>query len=106
MNMGLIIVLLNFDYFQNSTSLSPQQLFFLFQGQYSDITSDWYLSIGSIIVLTMIFNISYPFMELFMTSVLKCFRKCVDKRCWSRKTTQKYKMDYINLYSSDVYPIE
>lgn len=62
MNMGLIIVLLNFDYFKNSTSLSPRQLFFLFQGQYSDMTSDWYLSIGSIIVLTMIFNISYPFM--------------------------------------------
>jgi len=106
MNMGLIIVLLNFDYFTNSTSLSPQQLLFLFQGQYTDITSDWYLGIGSIIVMTMIFNISYPLMELLMTSVLKCLRKCIDKRCWSKKTSQKYKLDYINLYSSDVYPIE
>lgn len=79
---------------------------FLFQGQYEDITSDWYISIGSIIIMTMIFNITFPFMELLLTSVFKCLRKCVDKRCWSRKTSQKYKADYISLYSSDVYPIE
>lgn len=41
-----------------------------------------------------------------MTSTLKCFRKCIDKRCWTKKTSQKYKTDYINLYSGDVYPIE
>jgi hypothetical protein len=41
-----------------------------------------------------------------MASGFKCLRKCVDKRCWSRKTSQKYKVNYINLYSSDVYPIE
>lgn len=56
--------------------------------------------------MTMIFNISFPFMELIMTSAFKCFRKCLDKRCWTRKTSQKYKSDYINLYSSDVYPLE
>lgn len=41
-----------------------------------------------------------------MTSGFKCLRKCVDKRCWSTKTSQKYKTGYINLYSDDVYPIE
>lgn len=54
----------------------------------------------------MIFNISFPFMELFMTSMFKCFRKCIDKRCWTKKTSQKYKNEYISLYSSDIYPIE
>jgi hypothetical protein len=102
MNMGLIIVLLNFNY---SKDLSPKELLFLFQGQYRDITSDWYITIGSIIIMTMIFNITFPFMELFMTSTFKCFRKCADKRCWCRKTSQKYKEDYISLYSGDVYPI-
>ena len=41
-----------------------------------------------------------------MTSVFKCFRKCIDKRCWCRKTSQKYKEDFVSLYSGDVYPIE
>jgi hypothetical protein len=103
MNMGLIIVLLNFNYRKD---LSPKELLFLFQGQYRDITSDWYITIGSIIIMTMIFNIMFPFMELLMTSVFKCFRKCVDKRCWCRKTSQKYKEDFVSLYSGDVYPIE
>lgn len=102
MNMGLIIVLLNFNY-KGEVSLS--QLSFLFEGQYKDLTSDWYIKIGSIIILTMIFNIAFPFMELFVASLFKCLRKCIDKRCWTRRTSQKYKIDYINLYSDDIYPI-
>lgn len=103
MNMGLIIVLLNFSY---PGDLNYEGLKFLFQGQFNDLTSDWYISIGSIVIMTMIFNIFFPFMELIMTSIFKCFRKCFDKRCWIRKTSKKYKADYISLYSGDVYPIE
>ncbi len=104
MNMGLIIVLLNFNYQGDLHNI--QSINFLFQGQFKDLTSDWYIKIGSIVVMTMIFNIMFPFMELFMNSLFKCLRKCVDKRCWTKKTSQKYKADYISLHSDDVYPIE
>ena len=104
MNMGLIIVLINFKY--DNSELNKNQLSFLFQGQFKDISSDWYIAIGTIIVVTMIFNIAFPIMELFMTISLKCFRKCFDKRCWQRRTSKKHKQDYINLYEGDVYPIE
>ena len=104
MNMGLIIVLLNFNYQGDLHNI--QSINFLFQGQFKDLTSDWYIKIGSIVVMTMIFNIMFPFMELFMNSLFKCLRKCIDKRCWTKKTSQKYKADYISLHSDDVYPIE
>jgi hypothetical protein len=103
MNMGLIIVLLNFNY---SGDINFDSIGFLFQGQYSDLTSDWYIKIGSIVIMTMIFNIFFPFMELMMHSTFKCLRKCLDKRCWTKKTSQKYKEGYVKLYSGDVYPIE
>lgn len=35
---------------------------FLFQGQFNDLTSDWYIKIGSIVIMTMIFNIFFPLM--------------------------------------------
>jgi len=40
MNMGLIMILLNINY---SGSLNLSQVSFLFTGNYTDMTSDWYL---------------------------------------------------------------
>ena len=100
--MGLIMILLNLNY---SGSLNISQVSFLFTGKYNDMTADWYLEIATLIIMTLIFNIFFPFLELIMVSTLKCFRKCFDRRCWTKKTTTKYKSDYIDIYSGDVYPI-
>ena len=59
MNMGLIIILINTQYNQNPSDLTTS-FRFLVQGKYKDITADWYVNIGSIIILTMIFNVSFP----------------------------------------------
>lgn len=40
MNMGLIIILIKMNYRNN---IKIDNLGFLFQGTYTDITSDWYL---------------------------------------------------------------
>jgi hypothetical protein len=108
MNMGLIIVLLNFNFkgdFNINTN-NINQIHFLFQGHFNDLTSDWYIKIGPIVIMTMLFNIFFPLMELLINTALKCMRKCIDKKCWTVKTSQKYKINYINLYSGDIYPLQ
>lgn len=85
MNMGLIMILLNINY--NST-LNNEDISFLFLGRYKDFTPDWYNNIGSIIILTMVFNILTPLFELILTCLLKGLRKCWDKRCCSVPTSK------------------
>lgn len=75
-------------------------------GVYTDITSDWYLEIGVIIILTLAINIMMPIFDMVLVSMIKCIRKCWDRRFFCRKTSQKTKKGYIDLYSNDVFPIE
>lgn len=82
------------------------QVGFLLQGRYNDLTPDWYINIGTVIIMTMIFNISFPIIELVMTSLIKCLKTCWDRKFCLRKTSCKTKNEYIQLFSSDIYPIE
>jgi hypothetical protein len=102
MNMALIMIILNMKY---SSGLDMNQFSFLLQGKYNDLTPDWYINIGAIIILTMIFNITFPIIELFLANILKCIRKCWDKKCCCRATSCKTKSEYVELYSNDIYPI-
>ena len=100
--MGLILILLNHNY-NNSTYL--KEINFLFLGKYSDFTPDWYSNIGAIITLTLIFNISFPIIELFMAYIFRCFKKCWDTRCCNIPTSRQTKKEYIEYYNDEVYPI-
>ena len=102
MNMGLIIILIKLDY---NSEIYIENLAFLFQGIYSDLTSDWYLEIGVIIILTLAFNIVIPIADMIFVSFVKFIRKCFDRRCYSVKTSQKTKKSYLELYLNDVFPI-
>lgn len=102
LNMGLILILLNLNY-NNSTFL--QEANFLFLGKYNDFTPDWYNNIGTIITLTLIFNITFPIMELFLAYIFKCFKKWWDTRCCNLPTSRKTKKEYIQYYNDEIYPI-
>lgn len=106
MNMGLIIILLNLQYSADPNFSQQTGIFFLLQGKYRDITAAWYMNIGAIIILTMIFNISFPLIELALASLVKCIKRCWDKRLCFKKTSCKTKQAYIDLYNNDIYPIE
>ena len=88
MNMGLVIILLTINY---GTVKSPTKFEFLLSGKYSDITSDWYLNIGTILILTMAINISFPLLILITKSVIKWLRVLWDKRCCMKITSKKTK---------------
>lgn len=102
MNMGLIIILLKLNF---KSTFSINNLSFLFMGVYTDITTDWYYDIGVIIIMTLAINIFIPLFDMIFVSLLKCIRKCWDRRCYCRKTSQKTKKGYLALYSNDVFPI-
>ena len=102
--MGLIIILVNTQF--TSDTDPDLSISFLIQGKYKDLTADWYLNIGTIIILTMIFNISFPLIELALASFIKCIKRCWDKKCCCVKTSCRTKDDYIALFSNDTYPIE
>lgn len=91
MDMGLIIILLNTQYNNNPNWAKETTFSFLVQGKYHDITADWYFNIGSIIILTMLFNISFPLIELGLASTLKGLKLCWDRRCWQRPTSCRTK---------------
>ena len=55
--MGLIVLLLELKFYNFA---QIENLNFLFSGTFTDVTSDWYLKIGSIVVLTLSFNIFIP----------------------------------------------
>jgi len=100
--MGIIMILLNFNY---NNSIGIQSLNVLFTNRYDDFTPDWYLHIGSIIILTMIFNIMTPIAELILSWLLKIAKKCWDKRCFTVPTSKETKMQFIKLYDDDKFPI-
>lgn len=102
MNMGLIMILLNYNY---NGQINLTEVSFIFLGKFDDFTSDWYQSIGSIIALTLIFNIATPIAEFFLSFILKCFRKCWDTRCYRVPTSSKTKSEYLGLYVDDIFPI-
>ncbi len=83
--MGLIMILLNFNY---KKSLSLKEISFIFLGRYDDFTVDWYENIGSIIILTMVFNIATPISEFFLSFLAKCFKKCWDTKCCRLATSK------------------
>lgn len=88
MNMALIMIILNMKY---STTIEATQFSFLLQGKYNDISPDWYMNIGSIIILTMIFNITFPIIELLLANILKCLKRCWDTKLYCKKTSCKTK---------------
>jgi hypothetical protein len=55
--MALIIIVLSID---TQAGTTEGDFSFLLQGQYNDITADWYLEVGLFIMLTLIFNTFSP----------------------------------------------
>jgi hypothetical protein len=103
LNMGVIMILLNINF--TGGVFSYQNMSFIFTGKYDDFTSDWYSNIGSLIILTMIFNIAFPIIELALASLLKMATKCWDTRCLCRKTSCTTKDQFVSLYNDDIYPV-
>lgn len=41
-----------------------------------------------------------------LSNILKCFRRCWDRKLCFRKTSCKTKTEYVELYKDDIYPIQ
>jgi hypothetical protein len=101
--MGVIMILLNVNF--SGATFSYSNISFMFTGKYEDFTADWYSNIGSVIILTMVFNIAFPIIELCLTGAIKLAKKCWDTRCYCKATSCDTKDQYVALYSDDIFPI-
>ncbi len=81
MNMGLIMILLNINY---TDTIKLSEISFIFLGKFTDVSTDWYEQIGTIIILTMIFNIAFSVVEVLFACLMRCLKKCWDTRCCTR----------------------
>jgi len=84
-NTGALVLLLNADI--------PSSLWLFRVGRFNDLTSQWYKSAGSPIVLTMVINIVlphvFPLLQVFIKSCLRCIdRRCTFDRTLTRSMTQ------------------
>ena len=84
-NTGALVLLLNADI--------PSSLWLFRVGRFNDLTSQWYKSAGSPIVLTMVINILlphvFPLLQVFSKSCLRCIdRRCTFDRTLTRSMTQ------------------
>lgn len=101
-NMGILIVLTNANFWDVSEALSN-----VFGGTYYDYSPQWYATIGSTLVSTMLFNAWMPpiyegiavGMAWFARSKDQGWRCCRPKneRVYHTKTTQIYQ--YLDLYT-------
>jgi len=103
-NLGLILFVINF-------SLKIGHLVFpegLFQGSYEDITSMWYVQVGTQIILTVSIEIMaphfVPLSKFFFISVRRCWdRSCTFDKRRSRKLLQ---VEYEELYTGPEFHLD
>lgn len=100
-DLALVIVLLSINFNKKSTTFD-----FLLIGSYDDVSADWHLEVGIIIIVNMFFNMFSPFIEglFYIGEVIQHKLKlCFFNK---RSTYNKTKMNYIEHYRENVFPIE
>lgn len=90
LNLALIIIVLSIDTSSANTA-NASALSFLFQGTYNDITADWYLQVGLIITLSMIFNMISPFVDVIVFFILTIVKKIMLKLFHGKPRHEKTK---------------
>lgn len=59
-------------------------------GQFTDLTQNWYLDIGPSLVMTMLINAFFIYVEFGIAFGMKFFFRCLDRRtcCWWRESAR------------------
>lgn len=79
--------------------------FFLTTGSLPDFNTQWFRTVGDIIVAAMVFNVYYPILEVLGYWALRGLTRCMDRGCkWSSTTTKSTSIQgYINTYQGPQY---
>ena len=76
-NISIVILLVNFN-FAAGTNYNKNGLFLgfipIFNGSYSEFTSDWYKNVGTTLCITLILNIFSPFISKFIFLLIKLLK--------------------------------
>ena len=79
----------------------------LFGGPYLDLTNDWYLVPGSVIIMVVAQMMFMPHIFTIINSIIVSCVRCFDRGCTcSRKKTSKVSQkDYEDLYTGPEFPL-
>lgn len=100
-NTGFILMLVNAD-------LSEQPILGLFinQGSYPDFNSDFFKTVGSTLIGTLLFNVYFPLLYFLMQWSFRALKRFYDRKyslCNEYNTRQTAMQPYIDLYSGPVF---
>lgn len=99
-NIGIVVLIINFNLTEtDEKGESEPWLGFLpiFNGEFSDFSSEWYSQIGKTICLTMLINIFSPHASKISIPFLKVFLRCLDRGCSTKLWKSKEKESDIDV---------
>eukprot|EP00347_Sterkiella_histriomuscorum_P002409 403368266 len=98
-NTAILLLLTNANTQQTFLSFLP------FEGQYPDLTYEWYNDIGSSLVITLLTAAFFPIAEFFIAWGMKTAFRILDRgfSCNRNLTKCKTVQQYVNLYSGPDY---
>lgn len=105
-NQALILLIASLDF--GMEDVNPTELAVLVSGTYSDISPDWFLKIGAIIIFNAIIQIFTVAGGLMAGAFVKCCLRCCDRGCTFNEAKTKKKMNeaWIDLYTGPEFLID
>ena len=78
----------------------------IFGGEFDDITSEWFNTVGTVMLFSMIIDIVTSNLSILFIYIDYIFR-CCDSGCTCGKTTKKKRKEkYYKLYIGPIFPLE
>lgn len=95
-NLGLLLLMISL----NRDLVIIKNPHFFLRGQYYDLTTQWYMEYGAIIVQTMVIEIVMPHIIPLLTLLFYSVWRCVDRGCTMNKRKSRFviQSDYEDLY--------
>ena len=97
-NTGLLLMLVNANLTKQGFLLGQ-----IFQGNDSDFSSKWFITVGDTLVSSLVLNIYFPAIEAFIWFLIRTLRRVIDRRCWTRGTSVKTRQAYIEIHAGPVF---
>jgi hypothetical protein len=94
-NTGVIITVSNMKI---PKIKSWSEYFPFFTGEYTDFDPEWYKTVGSTIIFSMLMNIITPHLSTVLYFLVNQCKKCYDKFDKTKETKCKTRKEYLNIY--------
>ena len=103
LNTAVIVILAQncFVFSQETVAEALYNKSFFLVGIYNEFDSEWFLNIGSALLITQAFMLVLPHIFILFEAMGKCVERCLDRHCScdKKKTSKIIQSDYEDLYT-------